>query len=57
MCLLADLSDLLFRSTPLKHCGVFMLIMSYAVLLNARRCCITKGQKDVSPGDVLFPFV
>lgn len=44
--LLADLSDLLFRSTPLKHCGVFMFIMSNVVLLNANHCCITKGQKD-----------
>lgn len=48
--LLADLSDLLFRSTPLKHCGVFMCNV---VLLNANHCCITKGQKDVSHGDIL----
>lgn len=32
-----------------------MLIMSNAVLLNAKHCCITKGQKDVSHGDVFFP--
>lgn len=47
---------LLFRSTPLKHCGVFMLIMSNAVFLNAKQCCITNRHKDVSHGDVLFPF-